>query len=166
MNKPIVSLTKYESSPESLFKAIKESNAFEKLQPNHRVLIKPNLVGWDPDYPLAPYGVYTTSRLVEDMVILLKEYGVRDITIGEGSVPRKGKTAGKLKGTKLIFSALGYEHLQKTYDVKLLDFFDEPFENVELNDFSINISKAALEADFFINMPVLKTHNQTNFPWA
>jgi uncharacterized protein (DUF362 family) len=160
--RPIVSLTKYESSPFSLEKAIQESNSFEKLQPDHRVLIKPNLVGWDPDYPLAPYGVYTTSRLVEDMVILLSNYGVKDIAIGEGSVRRVGlKKRQALQGTHLIFSALGYHYLKERYGVRLLDFFDEPFEQVALDGFSINISKAALEADFFINMPVLKTHNQT-----
>jgi len=117
-------------------------------------------VGWDPAYPLAPYGVYTTSRLVEDMVILLKEYGISNITIGEGSVPRCGKKVGKLKGTKLIFSALGYKHLQKTYDVKLLDFFEGPFQAVNFGDFSLNFAESALGADFVINMPVLKTHNQ------
>jgi uncharacterized protein (DUF362 family) len=162
MSKPIVSLTEYKSSPFSLEKALRESNAFEKLEPGHRVLIKPNVVGWDPDYPLAPYGVYTTSRLVEDMVILLKEHGIQDITIGEGSVRRVGlKKRDAPQGTHLIFSALGYHYLQERYGVRLLDFFDEPFEEVELDDFSINISKAALETDFFINMPVLKTHNQT-----
>ena len=91
MKKPIVSINNYESSPDSLAKAIDEAKGFEKLQTKHRVLIKPNLVGWDPVYPIAPYGVYTTSRLVEDMVILLKDYGVKDIIIGEGSAPRGEK---------------------------------------------------------------------------
>ncbi len=161
MKKRVVSITRYESSLDSLAKAIEDAKGFEKLDPRKQVLIKPNLVGWDPYYPIAPYGVYTTSRLVEDMVILLKDYGVRDITIGEGSAPRGGKKAGKLRGTKLIFSALGYEHLQRKYGVRLLDFFDEPFQTVNLGDFSLNFAQAALRADFVINMPVLKTHNQT-----
>ena len=108
MKKPIVSINKYESSPDSLAKAIEEAKGFEKLQTKHQVLIKPNLVGWDPVYPIAPYGVYTTSRLVEDMVTLLKDYGVKDIIIGEGSAPRGEKKKDQLVGTRLIFSALGY----------------------------------------------------------
>jgi len=161
MEKPIVSINNYESSPDSLAKAIEEAMAFEKLQTKHRVLIKPNLVGWDPVYPIAPYGVYTTSRLVEDMVILLKDYGVKDIIIGEGSAPRGGKKKDQLVGTRLIFSALGYPYLLKKYGVRLVDFFEEPFEAVEFEGISLNISKAALGAEFVINMPVLKTHNQT-----
>ncbi|MCG2776597.1 MAG: DUF362 domain-containing protein [Desulfobacterales bacterium] len=160
MKKPIVSINKYESSPDSLAKAIEEAKGFEKLQIKHRVLIKPNLVGWDPMYPIAPYGVYTTSRLVEDMVILLKDYGVKDIIIGEGSAPRGKKEKDQLVGTRLIFSALGYPYLLKKYGVRLVDFFEEPFEAVEFEGISLNISKAALEAEFIINMPVLKTHNQ------
>jgi uncharacterized protein (DUF362 family) len=161
MEKPVVSLTRYESSPASLLKAVEEAEGFRELQPGKRVLIKPNLVGWDPVYPIAPYGVYTTSRLVEDMVVLLKDYGVTDIAVGEGSAPRGGKKATSLKGTKLIFSALGYDHLKERYGVKLVDFFDEPFVSVNVEGFSLNFAKAALEADFVINMPVLKTHNQT-----
>jgi uncharacterized protein (DUF362 family) len=160
MEKPTVSLIRYESSPHSLAKALRESNGFEKIEAGHQVLIKPNLVGWDPEYPVAPYGVYTTSRLVEDMVILLRDYGIKDITIGEGSARRRRK-GGKLHGTSLIFSALGYGYLREKYGVKLMDFFDEPFEKVDFENFSLNISKVALGADFVINMPVLKTHNQT-----
>ncbi len=160
MQKPIVSLVRYTSSPDSLAMALEDANAFQKLNPGHRVLIKPNLVGWDPDYPVAPYGVYTTSRLVEDMVILLKEYGISDITIGEGSAQGMGRKTNVLKGAGLIFNALGYGHLQKRYGVKLMDFFDEPFLSVEVDGFSLNFAKAALEADFFINMPTLKTHSQ------
>ncbi len=115
MEKPVVVLAEYESSPDSLRKALDAVKGFETLKPGMRVLIKPNLVGWDPVYPIAPYGVYTTSRLVEDMVVLLKGQGVNDITIGEGSAPRGGKKAGTLKGTRLIFSALGYDYLKQKY---------------------------------------------------
>lgn len=159
MKRPLVSLTAYAESPSSLAAAVKKAKGFETLRPRQSVLIKPNLVGWDPVYPIAPYGVYTTSRLVEDMVILLKEFGVDRITIGEGSAPR-GEKRG-VKGTQLIFSALGYRYLEEKYGVKLVDFFEEPFVPVELGDYTLNFARAAVEADFLVNMPVLKTHNQT-----
>lgn len=162
MEKPVVAVARYESSPQSLNGVIKDVDGLEALKPDMSVLIKPNLVGWDPVYPIAPYAVYTSSRIVEDMVILLKEHGAKDITIGEGSAPRGGKQAGPVKGTKLIFSALGYEYLKKRYGVKLVDFFDEPFEPVDFGEFSLNFAKRSLETDFVINMPVLKTHNQTS----
>jgi len=117
-------------------------------------------VGWDPKYPIAPYGVYTTSRLVEDMILLLKDFGVRDISVGEGSAPRGGKEKDALQGTRLMFSALGYPYLEKRYGVKLVDFFEHPFRAVTFEDVTLNMAEAALETDFLINMPVLKTHNQ------
>lgn len=161
MKKYIASLVQYSASPDSLAIALEKAEAFSELTPGHRVLIKPNLVRWDPNYPIAPYGVYTTSRMVEDMVILLKEFGVRDITIGEGSAPGGEKESVSLRGTNLIFAALGYGHLQKKYGVRLVDFFDEPFQSVDVEGFSLGFAKAALETDFLINMPVLKTHSQT-----
>ena len=161
VRKPVASIVRYTSSPESLAGALRDSKALEKLSPAHRVLIKPNLVGWDPVYPVAPYGVYTTSRLVEDMVIILKEFGINQITIGEGSAQGSREKGDTLKGANLIFKALGYEHLRKRYGVKLVDFFDEPFQRVEIEGFFLNFSEPVLETDFLINMPVLKTHSQT-----
>ncbi len=158
-----VSVNRYESSTDSLRSALDGADAFRKLEPEKRVLIKPNLVGWDPAYPIAPYGVYTTSRLVEDMIRFLKDFGVRNITIGEGSAPRgERRTKGKdLRGTALIFKALGYPYLRKKYGVRLLDFFEEPFEEIAVDDIRLRVAREALKSDFFINMPVLKTHNQT-----
>ncbi len=161
VEKPAVVLARYESSPDSLRQALEAVKSLDTLEPGMRVLIKPNLVGWDPVYPIAPYGVYTTSRLVEDMVVLLKDHGVSNVTIGEGSAPRGGKKAGALKGTRLIFSALGYDTLEQKYGVKLVDFFEEPFDPVDFGEYSLNFARSALEADWVVNMPVLKTHNQT-----
>ncbi len=161
MKRPVVSVRNYESSPQTLAGALEDINGFEGLDPAHRVLIKPNLVGWDPEYPIAPYAVYTSSRMVEDMVILLKDYGVRDIAVGEGSAPRgEERDDPESGGTRRIFRALGYGHLEEKYGVKLIDFIKEPFEEVDFGPFSLNMAKSALEADFLINMPVLKTHNQ------
>ncbi len=161
MEKPVVSVMRYESSPGSLKTALEAVDGFRALKPGMRILIKPNLVGWDPIYPIAPYGVYTSSRLVEDMVILLKEYGATEIAVGEGSAPRGAKLPNHLRGTKLIFKALGYDYLKERYGVKLIDFFDEPFRTVEFDTCSLDFAQSALDADFVINMPVLKTHNQT-----
>jgi hypothetical protein len=55
MEKPVVVLAGYESSPDSLRKALEAINGLDALKPGMRVLIKPNLVGWDPVYPLDSY---------------------------------------------------------------------------------------------------------------
>jgi uncharacterized protein (DUF362 family) len=43
----------------------------------------------------------------------------------------------------------------------LVDFNSEPFEEVQLEKIKVKVSRWALESDFLINLPVLKTHRQT-----
>ncbi len=156
MNKPVVALEQYEKSPNSLRALLDLCGGLDALATHHHVFIKPNLVAWDDKYPMPLYGVYTTTRLVHDMVCLLKERGVEKITIGEGSA--RGKRFGV--GTERIYEALGYHKLTERYGVTLLDILREPFENVDFGGFTLQVSKPALQADFLINMPALKTHNQ------
>ncbi len=155
--KKIVSLTSYSESPGSLRKALDLCEGLNGLKTGHRVLIKPNLVAWDDTFPIAPYGVYTTTRLVEDLVIILKEHGCQSITIGEGSVEIK-----KGVGTMAAFKGLGYADLEKKYGVTLVDFNESKSEAFTFHDgHKLHIAKEAVETDFFINFPVLKTHGQT-----
>ena len=71
----------------------------------------------------------TTSRVVEDMVILLKERGIDEITILEGTVtydPKDRETAAH------AFESLGYNILKKRYGIKTLNVFERPFKKVDL----------------------------------
>ena len=156
MEKPVVAISRYERSPDSLREVIRVCDGFGDLKPTQHVLIKPNLVALDERYPMALYGVFTTTRLVEDMLILLKERGVERITIAEGSV--RGKDFGLETGA--IYETLGYPLLARRYGVKLVDLLKGPFEELDFDGSPLEISRPILEADFLINMPVLKTHNQ------
>ncbi len=150
------SVVRYEDSPASLRRLVSLCEGLRGLHNGIRAFIKPNLVALDESFPMPLFGVVTTTRLVHDMVILLKEHGVDSITIGEGSV--YGKNFGVTTGR--IFEALGYAELAKRYGVRLMDIHQEPFVEKDFGDYSLEISEPALSADFFINMPVLKTHNQ------
>jgi len=156
MDKPLVSIKRYEKSPDSLRELLELCSGLEALKPGTRVLIKPNLVALDDQYPMSLYGVFTTSRLVQDMVVLLKEWGVENISIGEGSV--RGKEFGM--PTHGIYEHLGYPLLEERYGVHLIDLLEGPFEKIDFGEFQLEISTPALETDFLINMPALKTHNQ------
>ena len=152
-----VSITRYSTSPGSLKEAVTRCDGFSDLKPDSKVLIKPNLVAWDDQYPIAPYGVFTTTRLIEDTIILLKEHGCADITIGEGSVEIK-----KGVGTMQAFEGLGYRALEKRYGIKLVDFNTSASEKFPFHeDLVLHIAREAVESDFFIDFPVLKTHGQT-----
>jgi len=156
MNQP-VSIVTYTQSPDSLKQCVELCEGFKNLRPSDRVLIKPNLVAWDDQFPIAPFGVYTTTRLVEDLILLLKDFGCSRITIGEGSVQLK-----KDMGTLAAYEGLGYRTLEKKYGVTLVDFNQSKSrEFVYHEDQSLHIAEEAVDCDFFINFPVLKTHGQT-----
>ncbi len=155
--KSVVSLIQYRRSPDSLKESITLCDGFAALKPNMRVLIKPNLVAWDDQFPMAPYGVYTTTRLVEDLIICLKHFGCSDIAIGEGSVEIKEGV-----GTMRAFEMLGYRDLEKKYGVKLVDFNASKSKSFTFDGgHKLHIAEEAIDTDFFINLPVLKTHGQT-----
>ena len=154
---PKISLVKYTASPDSLKDSIALCDGFKDLKPTDSVLIKPNLVAWDDQFPIAPFGVYTTTRLVEDLIICLKDFGCRKIVVGEGSVQFK-----KTVGTHAAYEGLGFRHLEKRYGVALVDFNQsKALEFTYHNGQVLHIAKDAVETDFFINFPVLKTHGQT-----
>jgi uncharacterized protein (DUF362 family) len=152
--KPIVSLVKYTASPHSLEDAIARCGGFDSLDKNAGILIKPNLVTWDDEFKIAPFGVFTTTKLVEDLVTCLRDFGCRDISIGEGSVQMR-----KDVGTMQAFAGLGYTAMAKRYGLKLIDFNESEASAARIHKgLTLHIAKEAVHADFFINFPVLKTH--------
>jgi uncharacterized protein (DUF362 family) len=159
MSKPIVAIVRYEKPLESVRKATDLCGGLDRLPANARCFIKPNIVFWTRATPFPKWGVITTSRVVEDMVVLLKERGIADITIGEGTVtldPRDRETPAH------AFETLGYGALQKRYGVECVNIFERPFEKVDLGaGVVLNYNVDILQSDFVINLPVLKTHAQT-----
>ena len=159
MRKPKVAIVRYEKPLESVRKAVDLSKGFEGLPPHSKVFIKPNIVFWTKVSPFPKWGVITTSRVVQDMVSLLKERGINDITIGEGTVlfdPRDNETPAH------AFETLGYNLLKKRFGVKVINVFERPFKKVDLGDgVELNFNADVLDSDFVVNIPVLKTHAQT-----
>ena len=110
MNKPRVAVVKYQSPFVSVRKAIDLCGGLDHMLHGAKVFIKPNIVFWTKSTVFPMWGVITTSRVLEDMVILLRERGADDITIGEGTVvydPKDHETA------KHAFESLGYEFVEE-----------------------------------------------------
>jgi uncharacterized protein (DUF362 family) len=76
-----VAIFRYKQPLESVRKAVALSRGLYHLPRRASVFIKPNIVFWTPETNFPKYGVITTSRVVEDMVVVLKEFGVADIHI-------------------------------------------------------------------------------------
>jgi uncharacterized protein (DUF362 family) len=154
-----VSIVRYERPQDSVRKAVELCGGFDHLPGDARVFIKPNIVFWSKAVRFPKWGVITTSRVVEDMVILLKEHGIDKITIGEGMVtfdPKDTDTPAH------AFESLGYPLLKKRYGIEYVNIHERSFEKRDLGDgIHLNFNTDFLHSDFVVDLPVLKTHAQT-----
>jgi uncharacterized protein (DUF362 family) len=153
-----ISIVRYEEPLKSVRKAVDLCRGLDHLPAKARVFIKPNIVFWSKSAAFPKWGVITSSRVVEDMVVLLKERGIDDITIGEGTVTAQPKD---LETPAHAFESLGYNTLKKRYGIKVLNVFERPFTKIDLGGgVTLNFNTDCLESDFVVNLPVLKTHAQ------
>lgn len=159
MKKSCVSVIKYEKPVESVAKAVDLCKGRDLFKKGSKIFIKPNIVFWTKEVAFPKWGVITTSRVMEDMIILLKDCGIEDITIGEGVVTRK---AGDMETPAHAFQTLGYDTLKKRYGIKYVNVMDRPFVETDLGDgIVLNFNRDAMETDLVVDLPVLKAHNQT-----
>jgi len=158
MSRYPVAVTRYQAPFESVRQAVTSCGGLKHLPQGAKVFIKPNIVFWTKATAFPKWGVITTSRIVEDVVQLLKEQGIQDITIGEGIV-----TEAKDRETPAhAFTTLGYETLRQRYGVKYINVMERPFREVDLGKgVSLNFNEDILASDFVVDLPTLKTHNQT-----
>jgi uncharacterized protein (DUF362 family) len=112
-------------------------------QPSEPVIIKPNIV------KPAPPPITTDVKVVEGIIRALKDSGIKDILIAEGSA--SGDTLENL-------DILGYGRL----GVKMIDLDREETVTVKVNNYNvwneIIIPKMLLNK-FIISVPVLKEHS-------
>jgi uncharacterized protein (DUF362 family)/ferredoxin len=114
-----------------------------------KILIKPNLNA----NMNALTGNTTDLRLMASVIGYLKDFGYSDITVGEGT------NSGYYRNRISVISRLKVDSLARHYGVSVRDFnYSEPVYIEFENGVKAGIAKECLEADFFINMPKLKTH--------
>jgi uncharacterized protein (DUF362 family) len=152
-----VAVVNYERPLESLRKAVDLAGGLGDVSRDSKVFIKPNFCLWHEGVDFPKYGVLTTARMIEDMVVLLKEHGVKDITIVEGIVEIERSTESTLQ---LVAKGMGLDILAERYGVKMIDVMKGSFTKVTAGDVTLSVNSDILDADYVINMPVLKTHTQ------
>jgi hypothetical protein len=60
------------------------------------------------------------------------------------------------------FKSLGYAELEKRYGVKHINIWERPFEKVDLGDgVELKFNRDILDADFVVDLPVMKAHSMT-----
>ena len=121
----------------------------EKLSPSLKVVIKPNLVLARP----AGEGATTHPEVVEGIVQFLKDCGIDHITVAEG--------AWVGGNTRQAWEVCGYAALAKRYGLRLIDTKKDRVVTRNLAGLTLSLCQSVLEADYLINVPVLKAHCQT-----
>jgi len=129
--------------------ALAASDIGTYLKPGLSVSIKPNLVVPQS----AKNGATTHPEVVEGIILFLKDFGVRNISIIENSAVGYS--------TKRAFKVCGYEPLQKKHGIPLIDLQNDCGKTLSHQGYDIQICETALKTDFLINVPVLKAHCQT-----
>ena len=130
-------------------RVLEASGAGELFKPGMRVALKPNLVIAKP----ASSGATTSPRLVAGTIEFIKDCGVTDITVMEGS------WAGD--STERAWQVCGYRELEKKYGIRLLDLKKDRTHSVSAAGMKIEVCVSPLEVDRLVNLPVLKGHCQT-----
>jgi len=115
-----------------------------------KVLIKPNFIREEPSF----VGTTTNIEVVQAAVDLTKEAGAQAIV---------GEASGNQYDTEDIYRNLGLR--ESLNDVEVLDLDRDEIVDVRIKGAralkEVGVARTALEADFIVSVPVLKTHMTT-----
>lgn len=121
------------------------------VSPGDVVVIKPNITA---DSISWRQGIVTNTHLVRAIIELVAERNPREILIAEAIAIGLD--------VKKAYSFLGYDKIARATGARLVDLYDEEFVDIPVAGSNLHatlqIAKTIVEADFLINVPVMKTH--------
>jgi uncharacterized protein (DUF362 family) len=155
MQREIVSLCSIDGDlSQSISRAIQLLGGFEEILPGKgdTVLIKPN-VGWSKTWET---GTTTSPHFVRALVDLLEKQNPGRIIIGESpSIGMRGEE---------VFRETGYDKL-RDIGVEVIDLGKDSTYRLALPEGSLleylDLPVTYRDADYFVNVPVIKTHVNT-----
>jgi len=151
-----VALMKW-TGPETIAQALEAVDAWKEFRIGMNVLVKPNAI-MAGSAKLHPRGITTDPRVVEAVVRIVREKGASSVRIGDGSVDLPSLKID----SQAAFKWSGITAIADREGVPILDLNKGPFRTFTMEDGTeIEIAEAVFKADFVINIPILKTHNQT-----
>ena len=159
MSRPVISIVRTPPHPgrEDIAAAVRRAVALagglpEPVRPGATVLLKPNLVE-------IPYtresGAVTHPQLCR---------AVAEMVLERGAAPVIADAAGMGSDTEAVISFMGYDQLRRE-GYPVLDLKKEKVVRVKNPAATVlpqmEVFQPALTADVLINLPVMKTHDQT-----
>ncbi len=121
---------------------------------NPLIALKPNLVGPIP----ASDGATTHPQIVEGVIRYLRSEGLQNLVLMESSW-----VGDKTEDALLV---TGFGELSRKLGVPFRDLQADRSVPVDCAGMKLNVCRKALEADFLINLPVMKGHCQTRMTCA
>ena len=137
------------NATEMTYALLRDTAVGKRLRPGMNVIIKPNLVVAKP----ASEGATTHPEIVEGIVLFLKDLGITSPVLAEGSW--LGETTGR------AFDRCGFTILAKKHGLKLFDTKQDKVIKKNVHGLTLGVCETIANADFLINVPVLKGHCQT-----
>lgn len=135
--------------PEMTNELMEAAEISKRIDSGMRVCIKPNLVV----ARIADEGATTHPGIVEGIIQYLRDCGVKSIAVTEG--------AWIGDSTKRAWDVCGYSDLVRKYGVDLIDTKTDRVVRKSSQGMELNLCESVLQADYLINVPVLKGHCQT-----
>ncbi|TDO94867.1 uncharacterized protein (DUF362 family) [Halanaerobium saccharolyticum] len=126
----------------------------EELQPDDLIALKPNLI----NATKSEKGATTDPEIVKGIIEYLQDKDFNNLMIIEGSWVGAD--------TDNAFEICGYNKLARDYEIPLYNLKNDNFSRKSYQGLEIEIAQKALQADYLINLPVLKGHCQTNITCA
>ncbi len=146
----------YGNSPKEMVKKLLNEYPppIDDVPKDARIALKPNLL----NAKYSESGSTTSPEMVAGVLEYLKEKDFKNIVIMESSWVETD--------TEKAFDVCGYTKLSREYGIPLLNLQEYEFETVRSGTLDLNVSKRPMKVDYFINLPVLKAHCQTNITCA
>lgn len=148
MDEATVAIIKGDNPVNMVIEALEMIKADGAFRADERILVKPNYI--DASHPST--GVTTDARVVEGIVKFLKEKGLNNIVIGEGS---------GLSDTMRAFKTAGIDKVASRWKVDLMDLNDDEYVIADVPSplalKTVRIAKTALNSAI-ISVPKLKLH--------
>lgn len=151
----VVSIVNSDDITKSVPKAVDLVGGLD-IEKEDTVIIKPNA-----KHQIIPgYGVVTDPRIVEAAIKLAFKFSPSKIEIAEGACYPSGAY-----DTMSAFQSTGIMEVAKKLDLGLIDLNSWDSMDIELDDGLgldwVKVGRSVVEADFILNIPVLKTHRGT-----
>jgi len=136
----------------------------EMVKPGATVVLKPNVFA-----PLPP-PTTTDPRVVVAVGELVREAGAGRVIVAEGRSISTAKYRTEANSTRGCFQAVGMMEAVEAAGFDIVYLEEDEFREVEVPDAQVlrtaHLPRTILEADVFINLPVMKIHSLTTVTLA